>query len=449
MCVSLLGAYCESVSCSFDALIMWKVADRFLAEISRRSQDKYSSRRKGECNPVTSFRSGFFMTLTCTHTRQGLKSESLGSLKRVRMAWINATHRVDLASLLSQKGGQIESLRSQLGPEVVTEAELDDVWLLRYVLSFESRPAEAADAARRAIAWRNEHRELVEAAKMRSLPPGLSMGDVQVLQTMLVSGFHFTTKFSDPIFIIRAGQSNQSPMLDMLGEEKVEVWLTYLSECAWQFCDAATRKRGYFVKQITLQDFAAAAMSQDRRFFRVLGKTSKMNEWLRPQFLGRAIFFNTPTWMSLAFAIASKIMSQKMLSKIWVHRQAVKADDEPHLCPYAQQLLNAEHLPSFLGGACTCDAHGGCVNGMLNSNFGKHSADDIASSPSTILPLLRLPRCEDIEDGPHAKPPTGAHTGAPQESPAEFNAPRSCCKPCWRRCSRRRPLAASVDGSDV
>ena len=153
---------------------------------------------------------------------------------------------------------------------------------------------------------------------------------------MLVSGFHFCTTFGDPIFIIRSGQSNQSPLLDMLGEEKVELWLTYLSECAWQFCEVATRRRGYFVKQITLQDFASASLSQDRRFFRVLGRSSKMNEWLRPQFLGRAIFFNTPSWMSLAFAIASKLMSQKTLSKIWVHRHWV-AVKGPCLNNYIKQ----------------------------------------------------------------------------------------------------------------
>ena len=352
------------------------------------------------------------------------------------MAWVSATERTALSSLLSQKAGPIESLRSQLGEAA---AEADDVWLLRYVLSFESRPLEAADAAQRALRWRQEHRDLVEAARTRSVPPGLSMEDVRALQTMLVSGFHFTTIFGDPIFVIRSGQSNQSPLLDILGEEKVELWLTYLSECAWQFCEVATRRRGYFVKQFTLQDFASAALSQDRRFFRVLGRSSKMNEWLRPQFLGRAIFFNTPGWMSLAFAIASRFMSQKMLSKVWVHRTSVGHPPGAPLCPYAQQLLGGtDRLPSFLGGACVCQEHGGCVNGMSNSNFGKHSADDIAGSPGIILPLLRLPQLDAVAvQRPMAKPVSPT----PHESPVQVAS-----NSCWRRCClRRRPLAASAD----
>jgi len=362
---------------------------------------------------------------------------------RACMAWISATQRTPLSSLLSQKAGQIESLRRQLEAEAA-EAEVDDVWLLRYVLSFESRPAEAATAARKALQWRHDHRELIQAAKMRRLPPGLSMEDVQALQCMLVSGFHFTTAFGDPVFVIRAGQSNQSLLLDMVGEDKVELWMTYLGECAWQLCETATRRNGYFVKQFTLQDFSSASMSQDRRFFKILGRNSKMNEWLRPQFMGRAIFFNTPTWMSLAFAIASKLVSQKFLSKIWVHHQNVGLEQQgANLCPYAQQLLSADRLPTFLGGTCACQEHGGCVNGMLNSNFGKHSVDDVASSPRRILPLLRLPRCEEIEKSPHSKPPAPT----PQEGGVGDEV---VAVSCWRRCCfRRRPMAASADRAGV
>lgn len=77
----------------------------------------------------------------------------------------------------------------------------------------------------------------------------------------------------------------------------------------------------YFVKQISLQDLAGASMMPDRRFFGIMGRVSKTNEWLRPQLLGRVVIFNAPSWAKLAFRIASNFISQKTLSKVWIHRQ--------------------------------------------------------------------------------------------------------------------------------
>ena len=77
----------------------------------------------------------------------------------------------------------------------------------------------------------------------------------------------------------------------------------------------------YFVKHIGLQDLSGISMMPDRRFFRILGRVSKTNEWLRPQLLGRVVIFNAPSWVGLAFRIASNFMSQKTLAKVWIHPQ--------------------------------------------------------------------------------------------------------------------------------
>lgn len=80
-------------------------------------------------------------------------------------------------------------------------------------------------------------------------------------------------------------------------------------------------KMSYFVKHIGLQDLSGMGMMPDRRFFRILGRVSKTNEWLRPQLLGRVVIFNAPSWVGLAFRLASHFLSQKTLSKVWIHRQ--------------------------------------------------------------------------------------------------------------------------------
>lgn len=43
-----------------------------------------------------------------------------------------------------------------------------------------------------------EHRGLVEAARERKAPPGLSTSELCTLQTLLLTAFHGTTAFGDP-----------------------------------------------------------------------------------------------------------------------------------------------------------------------------------------------------------------------------------------------------------
>eukprot|EP00913_Durusdinium_trenchii_P012018 g11290.t1 len=116
------------------------------------------------------------------------------------MAWVNAFERRPLRQLLDQHREAIDAMRQELG-----DSPFDDTSLLRYALSYGQRPHEAVEAARKALAWRQEHRGLVEAARERKAPPGLSTSELCTLQTLLLTAFHGTTAFGDPIFVIRAG----------------------------------------------------------------------------------------------------------------------------------------------------------------------------------------------------------------------------------------------------
>eukprot|EP00929_Paragymnodinium_shiwhaense_P056851 TRINITY_DN28462_c0_g1_i3.p1 TRINITY_DN28462_c0_g1~~TRINITY_DN28462_c0_g1_i3.p1 ORF type:complete len:316 (-),score=60.93 TRINITY_DN28462_c0_g1_i3:15-962(-) len=99
-------------------------------------------------------------------------------------------------------------------------------------------------------------------------------------------------------------------------------------------------------------------MSQEKRFLRVLGQSSKTNEWLRPQFVEKTYIFNPPRWLKLGFSVAAKFMSKQAVAKMWVHPNAgappasAGASSVP-LCPYAQQLLG-ENLafPACLNDGC-------------------------------------------------------------------------------------------------
>ena len=147
------------------------------------------------------------------------------------MAWASAFERRPLPQLLEQHRDTVAFLQEELGDA------LDATALLRYALSFPQRPA-ALQAARRALAWRREHQATVEAARRRQPPPGLTREELQALQGLLLAGFHGATRYGDPIFVIRAGVTNQQQVLEAVGDEKLELWVSYLNERLWLFVDA-------------------------------------------------------------------------------------------------------------------------------------------------------------------------------------------------------------------
>merc|ERR1712187_847043 len=104
------------------------------------------------------------------------------------------------------------------------------------------------------------------------------------------------------------------------------------------------RKRGFFVKQVNIQDVASVPMMQEKRFLRAIGNSSKTNEWLRPQLVGKTYIFNPPGWMKFALKVAANFMSQQSLAKVWIHPGVVNVSlpnvvGLPVLCPFAQQFL--------------------------------------------------------------------------------------------------------------
>lgn len=280
------------------------------------------------------------------------------------MAWTSPVDRAPLTDLLFRHRHEVAELRDELNRneavEVGNALVADDVWLLRYVLSFhvtKGAVAVAGEAAKKALQWRQENAALIDAARKRSPPPEFSDAELVAIELFFAAAFFCTSAFGDPLFISRLGSYNLKALMDQVSEEKMELWISYTNECVWQYCEAATRRRGFFVKQINIQDAAATAMSQERRFLRALGRSSKTNEWLRPQLIGKTYIMNPPTWLKLAHKIAGNFMSRKSLEKVWIHPGKIGVcAGSPSLCPFAQRLLGGvEALPSFLGGTGSSD----------------------------------------------------------------------------------------------
>ncbi|CAJ1393162.1 unnamed protein product [Effrenium voratum] len=293
------------------------------------------------------------------------------------MAW--PLERETLGDLLFRHRHAVAALRASLHDELEAQPA-DEVWLLRYVLSFQDEPqTAAASAAKAALAWRKEHAGLVAAAAARQAPSDFSDEELSAIYQCFVAGYFCCTQFGDPVFLSRLSAYNLKRLMEKVSEPKLELWFNFTNECAWQYCEAETRARQYFVKQINIQDSEAVRMAQNRPFLRALGNSSKVNDWLRPQLFGKTYVFNPPVWLSMAHRVAGGIMSRKSLAKIWVHPGSVnaKTGEENGLCPFAQQLFgDASVLPTFLGGRCSAEA------------FPSAPRSESSSSPPRQPPLL-------------------------------------------------------------
>lgn len=417
------------------------------------------------------------------------------------MAWISPLERVPLQDLRVRHRHAITELRAALEgdlEEAGKPAYADDTWLLRYILSYPESVESAAAAARKAVQWRQENRDLVEAARQRRVPVEFTPEELRAITLFFAAAYLGTSQFGDPLFVCRLGAYNLPALMEQVSEDKLELWFSFVNECAWQYCEAATRDRGILVKQINIQDASGVSMSKDRRFFGALGKSSKTNEWLRPQLIGKTYVFNSPIWMNVAWKFAGNFMSRKSIEKVSIHPRKVSGSlraapdvegSEEACCPFASSLLGGDKaIPTFLGGTLDCDdvlpgtarPTSSFRSAVSKAGHGE-SAASLASDPC-LDEFLQPPLLAGLPPLKQAEPPK-PRKEVPKEDPAlvaaaaaaalvghDLNTSQvplsmddgsyvtaigppeademSACSRCWSRlCCRRRRHVSQIDGN--
>ena len=126
------------------------------------------------------------------HTRTGANLSQWATLERNG----NDTHRSRIAQLRDLLSDELVAADSCFGYH-------DDAWLLRYALSFREDLSGAVAAAQRAVAWRLDNTSLVESARERCAPPGLTDRELQLLNALFVTRYNRASVRGDPIYIIR------------------------------------------------------------------------------------------------------------------------------------------------------------------------------------------------------------------------------------------------------
>lgn len=269
-----------------------------------------------------------------------------------------------LSELLSTHAAAIAELRTAVSPPPVAGGvPIDDVFLLRFVLSYTEDAKARAEALRKCIEWRVSHEELLaDAAAGRPAP------SAEILGPWMVAAPHGIGNDGSHLFIVRAGLSNASATMGAISPEQLLMNMMYWKEQSFLHCDRESRARNRLVKQIVIIDMAHSSMrNTDSRYFRTIADSGKLSETVYPQLLGKSVLMHPPSFLAAMMSIFRPLMSKKQLEKQSLCPGSSAASPSASACPFASKMFDLQKLPTFVGGSCTCTEKGGCICGVPNA----------------------------------------------------------------------------------
>eukprot|EP00746_Dinoflagellata_sp_MGD_P069928 gnl/MRDRNA2_/MRDRNA2_28607_c0_seq1.p1 gnl/MRDRNA2_/MRDRNA2_28607_c0~~gnl/MRDRNA2_/MRDRNA2_28607_c0_seq1.p1 ORF type:complete len:478 (+),score=100.65 gnl/MRDRNA2_/MRDRNA2_28607_c0_seq1:78-1511(+) len=354
-------------------------------------------------------------------------------------AWRSPHDRVSHKELLAHYAQPLQELSQQLKHAFASHPKadpqvMDEIFMLRYLLSRNGDVAASAASIRQALDWRKQNLPLIQAATDLTKPPTLSQENLQRLNCYMAAGIHTPTSYGDLTLIIRAACCNFPELLTDL--DSMAVYMMYMWEVCYQYCDSESRKRGYFVKLFIVNDMNGFSPNPFvmKKFGAVMGSQSKRSEFLYPQFLGMMCAANAPSILDFVFKMISPMMSKGFVDKFHIHGSVkpdpsrIAAKDLP--LPFKDD--DAAAMPSFIGGRCECE--GGCV-GINCSNVlpppPKKTPDDLSKvSWLTTLAQVRYLQRQREEATKEGAPSTSPLCQSIAVSPVDTKLVESAAHGC-------------------
>ncbi|GBG24013.1 Phosphatidylinositol/phosphatidylcholine transfer protein SFH2 [Hondaea fermentalgiana] len=256
--------------------------------------------------------------------------------------------------LLHEHGTQVEALRERvedvLPASGVTEdgVQVDELFLLRYVLSNRKKIEGAADKVRETLAWRKENTDL-----LCMLRDGKPHPMEREISEFLLTGVVGSLVGGEPISVVRMGLSDFRKLMHTYSVAEVAEYLMFEKERMFRICDAETRARGVLVKSITIIDFDSFSMFGsrfDNRFFSALGESSKRSSVYYPQLQVKTVAINTPSYYNMLHKTLGSVMPKSSMEKMVMCPARQTQTKSASACPFMKANEGVEAVPPFLGG---------------------------------------------------------------------------------------------------
>ncbi|KAI5060095.1 hypothetical protein GOP47_0024515 [Adiantum capillus-veneris] len=246
----------------------------------------------------------------------------------------------------------LHTFRDCLQEKGLLPKNIPDADLLRYMRarSFDISKAKAMYEAM--LEWRKE-------VGADTIIESFQFPERRVVKELYPHFHHKTDKLGRPIYIERLGHLQLDEILKITTTDRmlmyhIKEWEILID---WKF-PACSKKAGRLIMQsLTILDLKGVAMkTMNKQVRSFIQKLTKIDQDYYPEFLGKMFIVNAPTAFKAVWAMIKPWLDKRTQKKIEVHGS--------NFTSKLLELVDAENLPEFLGGACHC------VEGCENSDAG-------------------------------------------------------------------------------
>jgi hypothetical protein len=177
------------------------------------------------------------------------------------------------------------------------------------------------------------------------------------VKSLYPHGYHKTDKNGRPIYIEIISKVNLTDLFKVTTEERMmKNYVKGYERLMNHIFPSCSKSAGKLIEQsLTILDMKDIGMGilvgKTKEFLKI---ASDIGQNYYPEMLGDMFLINTSFMFSAVYSVASAFIDEKTRKKIHVEKSG-----------YAKKLLelvDAENLPEFFGGKCTCSGiEGGCL----------------------------------------------------------------------------------------
>lgn len=232
------------------------------------------------------------------------------------------------------------------------QVPIDDLFLLRFLLSSKSDLRKASENVAKTLAFRRENARELRAA--REHQGRFSELAAFVVEKSFIKYLGFARDEHLGVCVL-AGRSDQREMVRHVksADELARIFLITQHEYSQMLIDAQSRKTGRLCKSFVVLDctgFALSRVSFD--FMRAQGAASNLAAVYYPQSVLKQIVLNPPWIFDKMFMVYKTVASKSAVEKLHVHHAKATAKNDIRECPFVSKFgANGVNLiPDIVGG---------------------------------------------------------------------------------------------------
>ncbi|CRG93876.1 sec14-like cytosolic factor or phosphatidylinositol/phosphatidylcholine transfer protein, putative [Plasmodium gallinaceum] len=279
----------------------------------------------------------------------------------------NISYNLDV--LLKKYEEQIKTVKRLMKIKNIKD-NVEDIILIRYILSYGDKLEDAVNSIEKAILWRKKNvYPLLKNKKIHSGNNDLLFPDrlkpyYSFIKKTLAACEHKSTVDNQPVVIARLKLCNFTLLLDNVPENILVDYIVYSNEHEFIVCNEQTKKSNVLCRTYRFIDLKGFMLKKfDRRFLRVFANTSKLSEFLHPQLVGKTYLINAPSYIRITIETLKTFgISKRTLNKLEIPK--IIAGREPADCDWFTLLVHKDDIPTYFGGNCRCE--NGCIPGFEN-----------------------------------------------------------------------------------